>query len=185
MIFACGVRFIRSRSLYVSGSASGSASAAFSIASALIGRRGLAVLPEVVVLLMLGCPPRRNNANALVAFGIRYKQHNVAFRHADDDKALLAIVLAIIEALDGERILEYRHRQLEAHAMGFQVGLGFDVVPLEFQFHDTSHPGKVLVSFAVESCSKSKRFNRFRRVGKRPPPHADRDPKLPMTLDPK
>src|SRR5271166_441346 len=53
MIFACGVRFIRLRSVAVSGWASRSARAARSMALAVIGRGGLGVLPEVVVLLML------------------------------------------------------------------------------------------------------------------------------------
>src|SRR5271166_3701380 len=53
MIFACGVRFIRLRSVAVSGWASRSARAARSMASAVIGRGGLGVLPEVVVLLIL------------------------------------------------------------------------------------------------------------------------------------
>src|SRR5271157_2255413 len=97
MIFACGVRFIRLRSAAVSGCASRSARAARSIASAVIGRGGLGVLPEVVVLLMLGCSPSGNHANAVLAFRIGYKQHNVTFCHADDDRTLLAIILTINE----------------------------------------------------------------------------------------
>src|SRR5271157_3515814 len=53
MIFACGVRFIRLRSVAVSGWASRSPRAARSMASAVIGRGGLGVLPGVVVLLIL------------------------------------------------------------------------------------------------------------------------------------
>src|SRR6266481_4165101 len=53
MIFACGVCFIRLRSVLVSGCASRSARAARLIAAAFIGRGGLGVLPKVVVLLIL------------------------------------------------------------------------------------------------------------------------------------
>lgn len=49
-------------------------------------------------------------------------------------KTPLAIVFTIIEALDGKRIFEHRLRQIEAHAMSLQVGLGFGVVPFKFQF---------------------------------------------------
>jgi len=58
MIFARGMRFMRLKSLGVSGLASGSASAAAMTSASLIGRSGsrrLIVLLEVVVLLMLGC----------------------------------------------------------------------------------------------------------------------------------
>src|SRR5271165_549917 len=117
MIFACGVRFIRLRSAAVSGWASRSARAAHSTASAVIARGGLGVLPEVIVLLILRRSPGRNNANALLAFGIGYKQHNLTLRHANDDKPFLAIVFTIIEALDGKRVFEHRLRQVEADAM--------------------------------------------------------------------
>src|SRR5271167_3394156 len=116
MIFACGVRFIRLRSVAVSGWASRSARAARPIASAVIARGGLGVLPEVVVLLMLGCSPSGNYANALLAFGIGYKQHNLTFCHADDDKPLLTIVFTVVEALDSKRVFEHCRRQIEAHA---------------------------------------------------------------------
>jgi hypothetical protein len=62
----------------------------------------------------------------------------VAFCHADHDKTLLAIVFTIIEALDGKRVFEHRRCQIEAHAMGLQVGLSFGGVPFKFQFHDTT-----------------------------------------------
>src|ERR1035438_3577114 len=79
MIFACGVRRIRLISDSVSGCASRSARAARSIAAAAIRRGGLSALPEVAVLLILGCPPGRNNANAFLTFGVSHKQHHVAF----------------------------------------------------------------------------------------------------------
>src|ERR1700691_352095 len=100
MTFACGVRFIRLRSSSESGRASRSARAARSIWSAVIGLGGLGILPEIVVLLTLGCPPGGNNANALVTFGVGYIQHSVTLRHADDDKPLLAIVFPIIDAFE-------------------------------------------------------------------------------------
>src|SRR5271154_3720440 len=104
MTFACGVRFIRLRSAGVSGWASGSARAA---ASTAWGVMGLRVLLEVVVLLILRCPSGRNNANAFVAFGIGYKQHDISFGHADNDNPFFAVVLTIIEALDGKRVVKH------------------------------------------------------------------------------
>src|SRR5260221_1967930 len=118
MIFACGVRFIRLRSISVRGCASGSVRAARSTASALIDRGGLSVLPEVVVLLTLRYPTGRNDTNALIAFCVGHKQQDRAFRHADDDKTFLTIVFTIIEPLYGKRGFEHRPRQLEAHAVG-------------------------------------------------------------------
>jgi len=56
-------------------------------------------------LLILRCSPRRNSAHATLTLGVSHKQHHVTFRHADDDKPIFAIVLAIIEALDGKRSL--------------------------------------------------------------------------------
>jgi hypothetical protein len=38
---------------------------------------------------MLRCSPGGNNANALLAFGVGYIQHNVTFSHADENKTLL------------------------------------------------------------------------------------------------
>jgi hypothetical protein len=64
----------------------------------------------------------------LLAFGVGYERHKGANRPADDDKAFLTIILTIIEALDRKRILENRLREIEAHAMDLQVGLGFPVV---------------------------------------------------------
>ena len=134
MIFACGVRFIRLRSVSVSGCASRSARAARSIASAVIGLGGLGVLPQVVVWLILRCSPSRNNANALLTLGVGYKQHSRTFRHTDDDKTPLTVVFTIVDALDRKRVFEHRLRQIEAHAMRLQVGRGFGVVPFKFQF---------------------------------------------------
>src|SRR5450631_562138 len=135
MIFACGVRFIRLRSSWVSGCASLSARAAASMAS---GVMGLSVFLEVVVLLILCCPSGGNNADALLAFGIGYKQQEVFLGHADNDKTLFAVVRTIIVTLDGKRVLKHRLRQIEAHAMYAQVSFGLGVVPFKFQFHNTT-----------------------------------------------
>src|SRR5271165_2636529 len=133
MILACGVRFIRFRSAWVSGCASGSARAARSMASSLIARGELGVLSEVVVLLILCCPPRRNDTNPLAAYCVSHKQNNVTLCHPDNDETFFAIVFPIIEALDGERVFKDRLGQIEAHAVGFEVGLCFRVVPFKFQ----------------------------------------------------
>src|SRR5271165_7191351 len=108
MIFACGVRFIRLRSVSLSGCASRSARAACSTASALIARIRLAVLPEVLVLLMLRRSPGRNQADAILAFRISHIQQYPPFRHSKGDETGLAIVLPIINKLNGKRVLEHR-----------------------------------------------------------------------------
>jgi len=91
-------------------------------------------LPEVIVLLMLRCSPSGNNANALLAFGVGYKQHNVTFRRADDHKTRLAIILTVIETFDSKRIFKNRLCQIEAYSMSLPVGLRFGIVPFKFQF---------------------------------------------------
>ncbi len=83
---------------------------------------------------MLRCSPGGNNANALLAFGVGYIQHNVTFSHADENKTLLAIVFTIIKALDSKWVVENRLCQIETHAVSLQVGLGFGVVPFKSQF---------------------------------------------------
>jgi hypothetical protein len=85
---------------------------------------GLGVLAEIVVLFT-GCgPPGGNNANALVPFGVGYLQHSVTVRHADKDQTFLAVVFAVVKALNGKRIVKYRFRQIEAYAVSLLVGLG-------------------------------------------------------------
>src|ERR1043165_4769689 len=103
MIFTCGVRFMRAKSAGVSGRLSGSRAAAASISSCVIGRIGLGVLCEVVILLTFGCAPRRDQAQAAIPFGIANKQDNT-FGHPDKNDAVLTIVLALVETLDGKRV---------------------------------------------------------------------------------
>src|ERR1700675_872516 len=136
MTFACGVRLIRLRWPAVSGCASLSARAAASMAATVMG---LGVLLEVVVvLLILRRPSGRNNANVLLALGIGNKQQNFALGHADHHKPLFAVLMAVIEKLDGKRVFKYGLRQIEAYAMSAKVGLGLGFVPLKFQFHNST-----------------------------------------------
>ena len=122
---------MRSRSDAVSGFASLSARAAASMAS---GGIALTVLPEIIVLLILQCPPCRNDPDALLTLRVCHEQHeNVARREADDYESLLAIIFTIIHPVNSEWIAENRTCQLEAHAMVSQVGLGFNLVPFELQ----------------------------------------------------
>jgi len=53
--------------------------------------------------------------------------------HSDGEKAILAIIFTIVKELDPQRILEHGPRQLGAHAVGVQVGLGLGVAPLELR----------------------------------------------------
>ena len=58
----------------------------------------------------------------------------MAFPHANDDKTLLATVLAVVQALDGKWIFEDRRREFEAHTIVAIIGVGLGVVPFEFRF---------------------------------------------------
>ena len=71
---------------------------------------GLGILPEIVVL----------------------------FCKTDDYKALFAIVFTVIQAFNSERVPKYFLGQLEAHTVSPQVRLCLGLVPLKFQFHDTT-----------------------------------------------
>jgi len=53
-------------------------------------------------------------------------------------ESLFAIIFAIIDAVDRERVLENRYRQFEADAVGLPVGLGLGVVPFKLQLPDTT-----------------------------------------------
>lgn len=60
------------------------------------------VLPEVILLLMESSPACRDQANPSIALSVSHKQQDVAFRHTEDDKPRLAIVLTIGVTFDGE-----------------------------------------------------------------------------------
>jgi hypothetical protein len=134
MIFTGGVCFMRLRSAPVKGCASESAPAAFPIASMEIGR---SILLEIIVLLMLGCPPCRNNPNTLVALVVSHKQQNLPFRHTDDDETLLTVIFpivifAILKAVNGKRVVKHRFRQVEVHAVSFEIRVGLGIGPSEY-----------------------------------------------------
>jgi hypothetical protein len=74
----------------------------------------------------------------VLAFGVGNVKNHVAVRDADDHVTLLIIRLAVIETLDGMRLLEYGLRQFETYAVGPLVGFGFGFVPFKFQLHDTT-----------------------------------------------
>src|SRR5262249_28431040 len=93
------MRFMRLKSLGVSGFASGSASApAITSASGIVrnGSRGLPVFLEVVVLLIFGCSSSAVYSHPLAALGVGHKYQG-ALDHADQGEALLAVVLAVID----------------------------------------------------------------------------------------
>src|SRR5512143_1985691 len=127
MIFTCGVRFMRPRSATDSGRLSRSALAAASTCFGVIGRSGrLVVFGEVVILLSLGCLARRDDPDAAVPFGIADGEQR-AFRNANQNETVLAVVLAVVQPLDGEWVLEHQACHFETHAMLGVVlgGLGF------------------------------------------------------------
>jgi hypothetical protein len=59
----------------------------------------IVVLPSFIWL----CSTRRNDANDALAYRIGYVQKS-AIDHAQNAVTILAIVLAVIELLDGERV---------------------------------------------------------------------------------
>jgi hypothetical protein len=99
---------------------------------------GLSVLLEVFVLLILGRPSGRNNADVLLALGIGNKQQDFALSHADHHKTLFAILLAVVKEVDGKRIIKHGLCQIEAHAMSAKVSFSLGSMPLKFQLHSTT-----------------------------------------------
>jgi hypothetical protein len=79
---------------------------------------------------MLGCPPCRDDPDAVVSFGVNDRQQH-AFSGTDQDEAVLAIVLAVIEPLDGERAFENLDGRLKAYAVFGVIFGGLGLVPLE------------------------------------------------------
>jgi hypothetical protein len=63
----------------------------------------LGVLREVVILLMLRCASCRDEPEAPIVFGVNDRQDG-ALGHADQDEALLAIILTVVQSLDCKRI---------------------------------------------------------------------------------
>jgi hypothetical protein len=130
MIRTRGLAFMRLKSAGVSGRASGSARAAFSIASVDIGR---SILLEIEILLMFRYPSRRDNSRTFTTFGISYKQQNLTFRHTDDDEAFLPVCLPIVNAVDSERVIEHCFGQFKAHPVNSEIRLSLGLVPFKLQ----------------------------------------------------
>src|ERR1700749_2721724 len=116
MIFTCGVRFMRAKSAGVRGRLSGSLRAAASISACVMGRMGLAILCEVLIVLVPRGVSRGDQPGAIVSFGMDNGQKH-AIRHSDQNKTILAVVLAVIDLLDGERIAKDLPRRFEIDAM--------------------------------------------------------------------
>lgn len=96
---------MRFRSAAVKGCASGSESAARSIARGVIGRIPLRVLLEVELLFMLCRPPGRYNSDSLFSLRINHKE-KVIVNHTDNHETLFAIIMPVIEKLDGKRVFK-------------------------------------------------------------------------------
>src|SRR5580658_7422900 len=103
MILICGVRRMRCISARLSGRASGSRRAAASICFCVIGRTGLIVLCEILILLTFRCASRRDQTDASPAFGVSDTKHKL-LDAPDQDETILAAILTVIEALDGEGV---------------------------------------------------------------------------------
>jgi hypothetical protein len=76
------------------------------------------------------CAARGYDADRFVSHGIDNGKQASA-RHPDKHKAILAIVVTIIDEFDSKRVLENTPRRLEPNTMLGVVGGGFLVVPLE------------------------------------------------------
>lgn len=73
---------------------------------------------------------RRNNADGFAPHGVGDRKQS-AVHHANDNKAILAIVLAVVELFNGDGVLEDIARRRETDAVpGIVVG-GFPFVPFE------------------------------------------------------
>src|SRR3990172_2136257 len=145
IIFARGVRFIRCKSAADSGCASGSARAAASISSSLIARierrADLLSLLEIVITFTSPSSSSRNQTSASRALSVDHVQ-NRTFGEANDDEAVLLVVVAIIDRFDGMRVMDRLSGRVEPDAMLGEVFCGLRVVPLEFvvSHHTTVHP---------------------------------------------
>src|SRR5437870_5810441 len=126
MIFTCGVRFMRLRSSSVSGRASGSLSAAWwRSASVMASKRLQSVLeglPRSDVVLVVSAffmwlgSACGDDANGTVTQGVGHVE-DPAIDHTNDAVTVFAIVLAIVETLSGEWILEHPPGGLKAYAV--------------------------------------------------------------------
>src|SRR5438128_7418306 len=94
------------------------------------GRRALEVLAEVVVLLTACRLPCRDNADALIAFGVGYRQCPPA-GPADDDETILSVVLTVVYPINAGGIVEHESRRLEGHAVLLQIAACLGVAPIE------------------------------------------------------
>src|SRR5438105_10764074 len=121
---------MRAKSSRLTGCASGSARAAASISSGPIGRMGLGVPLEVVVLLMPRCVSGRDQPNARFAFCVSHEQDLTA-NPADSEESLLAVIRAIIEAFKAEGVFKHLPGRIEADAVFDVVIFGLVIIPFE------------------------------------------------------
>src|SRR5579862_2933972 len=138
MIFACGVRFMRFTSALLKGRASGSASAARSMAICVIGRSSLWVFLEIGFLLMFRRPPGGYDSDSVLPFGIGHIK-KVCGNQAYDHETLFAIVLPVVKKLDSERVFKDLFSQVKSHSMPLEVVLCLGLVPFELQSHSTGY----------------------------------------------
>src|SRR5437764_8564613 len=134
----------------VNGRASGSAQAAASISSSVIGRIGVSekrrslpsaststsvpsgrILAIVVVLLIFRCPPGRDDSDPIAALRIGHVQDH-ALAHAEDVYALFAVVLAIVDFFDREWIAQRLGTLHEGNAVPAPVLGRLCFIPFKF-----------------------------------------------------
>jgi hypothetical protein len=85
----------------------------------------------MVLSLLIGFrASRRYDADRLASHGVNDNKKATA-RYAQKDETLFAIIFAVIESFNGERIFENGPRGLEPDAMLGVVGSGFLIIPLE------------------------------------------------------
>src|SRR5271157_3097480 len=129
---------MRAKRSGVRGCASGSASAAaWRSASVMASKRlqsclvGSAVFFMVLSSFMGLCSSGRNDAD-------RFAWHRVGdveqatLGHADYGVTVFAIILALVEPIEGERVCERLAGCLECHAVVGDIRCGLGVIPLEF-----------------------------------------------------
>src|SRR5262245_41065927 len=137
MIFTCGVRFMLFMSSGCSGWASGSFTAAACRCRAVMASnrvrscRGSLADLFVVLASFMGCgSSRRDETDFLASQGVGDIQHAVVHQ-AQNDIAVFAVRLTVIEPLQGKGVVKHLAGGREGDAVGGVVGGGFAVVPLE------------------------------------------------------
>ena len=76
------------------------------------------------------CFTRGDNPHSFISESVRDNEQ-VALHHAEKDQALLAIILAVVHKVDGERIIKGIAGLLEAHTVLGEIGSSLCIILFE------------------------------------------------------